>query len=946
MDFTTEEERRQLEAVISDFSSKGMTMNADVDPDWFFEETGDEDDRMDRLMLFMLFYFPRSFRTWEPINHMFFHFLEFVHKGVAKLPGQHGKDLDCATPILTVDGWKTMGTIEVGDTVYAGDGTKTQVIYCSEIFADHRCYELTFADGTCLTAGEDHLWWVYDDADHGKWKAITTSKIASSTWRRKRSGGRLSYRYRVGCDAIVDTPSAELPIDPYIFGYWLGDGTSANSDLTVGVEDLPHIRQQVEVAGYRIVSELKDNRSTASRVRVSINAAMRDGFMARAKRLGVLGNKHIPEIYLTASIEQRLDLLAGMMDSDGSITHGRRSPQVELSLTSDRLASDALRLLRSLGIKTRIGKRNRMLWTPIFDPFRMERKSRQFLKPAQNTGRMSIIDIHEVASRPTRCIQVAHPDHVFLVGHHFTPTHNTTMLWRWAGAWIPAQEPNISMIYTEKNSPTAFKRSRACRMMLQENALLIDHFGQFQPPPSSSRPWSDEQWTIAQRNETIDTPTMAVFGAGGASLLGNRCNILIVDDPVTPENSRSDIERDNLWQWHSEAASTCPEPLPIDRSRYLVKEFLVGTVFRRDDLYHRCEATGEYEVLYLPAVIDEVLGTTLSPRYCYIHPDELERKARVSDEYDSLYQAVKDRKVKNLYQWMTTHGRTAFNRRYQNVAINVEDQWCKESWIKGGGEDEKEAPAGGWPGCLDTDRRMGEVKDNWIYVTGCDPQSGSKKPGTARFAALTLGADPADPTMRHIVDIDVGRYPLESDNPAVMTQAKILVRHAKTYHSKVIIEDNAQQAGWQGVFKRNARDAGIVASCEGSTTDNKKTNKDLGVMSMAPLFENGYMRFPYGNASSQRLSNELIDELVFWGVNPTSDIVMALWFANSRLERMLKAAKVATHNRTVVKPYVNRLATTRYPQHWTEEQIEGYEAELQRRRSEEDSLEGDMEKSA
>ena len=497
--------------------------------------------------------------------------------------------------------------------------------------------------------------------------------------------------------------------------------------------------------------------------------------------------------------------------------------------------------------------------------------------------------------------------------------------------WIIAQEPNISCIYTEKNAPTACKRSRAMRMLMQENELLKHDFGIFQPEPSSIKPWSDENWTVRQRTEMIDWPTMAVFGAGGGSALGNRCNIIVNDDPVTPENSRSDLERGHLWQWHSEAASTCPVPLPIKIKRYLVKEFLVGTVFRRDDLFHRVRETGDYEELHLPAVIDEVKGTTLSPRYCYIEPDELARRAKVDEYYESMYEAVKNRTIKNLHAWAKTHGRTAFNRRFQNVALNAEDQWCKEEWIRGGGANEPHAPSGGWPGCLDTDRAIGSVQDGWLYVTGCDPQGGKKNRHNARFAALTLAAHPKDPTMRYIVDIDCGQYPLESDNPHVTTQTGLLLRHATKYRSKVIIESNAQQSGWQGVLKKAAKAKGVVVSVEGHFTDAKKDDPDIGVQGMASLFENGYMRFPYANVKSQRMSDMLIDELLYWGVHPTSDIAMALWFANNRIERMLKASKAALHNQGVDRPYVNQLVRTRYPQHWTKEMIESYEEEKQQR---------------
>lgn len=949
-DFTTEEERLALEALMSDFQTGGVTMSASIDPYWFFEETGDEQDRMDRLMLFMLRYFPRSFTTWEPIDHIVLRFLEYENRGLILLPAQHGKDLDCDTPILTTDGWKTMGTVQVGDFVYGPQGQPTEVMYCSETFTDHRCYQLTFADGAEIVAGEDHLWTVKDEADHGKVKTIPTGLLASRTWKRQQSNGSNKYNFAVRCDAKIAGKQSDLPIDPYILGYWLGDGHSDSARITVGEGDLPHLREQITKAGYRVVSEYKQRGSWL--VTFNIGMVVRDGFMSRAKRLGILGNKRIPMQYLVASAEQRLALLAGLLDSDGTISQAPtwRSPRVEFCCCSRELANDVHQLMRSLGIRVGVveadatiygrcvGTRFRMAWTPTFNPFRLKRKAQRFAQPASNGRKryISIVDIKTAPTRPTRCIQVANPDGIYLAGRLFTPTHNTTILQRWLGAWVPLQCPSISMIYTEKNLPTACKRSRAIRLQLEGNKLLIHDFGQFKPSSSSTYPWSDEQWTIAQRKELVDSPTFACFGAAGASLLGNRCNVLCVDDPVTPENSRSDKERDNLFDWHSEAASTCPAPLPVEKERYLVKEFLIGTVFRRDDLFHRVDATGEYTKLYLPAVIDEVLGTTLSPRYCFIHKDELERRARLDQGYESLRQAVKDGRIKNLHTWMMTHGRTAFNRRFQNIAMNAEDQWCREVYIRGGGADEKDAPDGGWPGCLDMDRSLGDKRKDWkLYVVGVDPEGGRTKSTNARFACLTLACDPQDPVMRYVVDIDVGRYPLESDNPHTTTQAGLILKHAKAYGAKVIIESNAQQAGWQGVVKKLGREKGVVISPEGHWTDAKKHDPEIGVKAMAPMLENGYLRLPYKTAHDQRIVNELIDELIYWGVNPTKDIVMALWFANNRMERMVSASRVADFNAGPDRTYVNRLATTHYPQHWNEEQRKSWD-EQQRRRKEEE----------
>lgn len=369
---------------------------------------------------------------------------------VLTVPRQSGKDLAVTTPILTTDGWKTMGTVQAGDYVYGPDGKPTRVVFTSEVFTDHKCYELEFGDGAVIVAGEDHLWRVWDKdasgggrkAKAGRWRTMSTKDLVSTNWKRERSSGRVEYRYRVACDAVVETPEADLPIDPYIFGYWLGDGTSTSAQLTVGEEDLQHVRDQITSAGYRVSHERKDPRTGAYTLSFDTGKAYdHDGIVPRLKSLGVFGDKHIPEVYLTASPDQRKALLAGLLDSDGSISHNARSPRVEFCGVSKRLSYDVLRLARSLGIKTSmlendakisgllVGTRYRIAWTPTFNPFRLVRKSEKFVEPMTDRYKwMSIVDIREVPTVLTRCIQVDNPEHVFLVGEQFTPTHNTTLL--------------------------------------------------------------------------------------------------------------------------------------------------------------------------------------------------------------------------------------------------------------------------------------------------------------------------------------------------------------------------------------------------------------------------------------------------------------------------------------------------------------------------------------
>ena len=347
--------------------------------------------------------------------------------------------LDVETPILTTEGWKTMGTVKVGDHVYAVDGSPTRITHVSELF-DTDCYRVSFADGASLVATGDHLWSVWDA--HGSivarengnaWKTLSTEEIIDQS---KRCVSGKQNRFRVRCDAVIATPEADLPIDPYILGYWLGDGNSHSPTIIVGDADVDHVRAEIEHAGYRIVSEnfRKSEWGSGWDIRFANDAKHMDGIESRLKRLGILGNKRIPETYALASQKQRMALLAGLLDSDGCIS--KPQGRVVFCAASRAFAEQVHELARSLGERATLTEQGSMWhvkWTPTFDPFRMARKSVRFIDRTgldvrgRRQDLMALTGIEPVPTVPTRCIAVEHDSHVFLAGRLLTPTHNTLL---------------------------------------------------------------------------------------------------------------------------------------------------------------------------------------------------------------------------------------------------------------------------------------------------------------------------------------------------------------------------------------------------------------------------------------------------------------------------------------------------------------------------------------
>lgn len=333
------------------------------------------------------------------------------------VPRKNGKSLDVETPVPTPSGWTTMGQLEPGDEVLGRDGRPTTVTYVSPVMHDHDCYELTFSDGTSIVADAEHLWTVWDAWGHGPTgteRTVTTAEMAAANIERWRMLRR----------APLELPEVDLPLDPWLLGAWLGDGSTGTGQLTVGFDDMEWTRSRIEQSGWSIRSERR--RSDRGPFRVNV-----DGLSTRLREIGVREQKRIPAEYLRASHEQRLALLQGLLDTDGTVFGGRT---VELALSDPDLAADAAELIRSLGIRLRpIRTRNtsgrdsiRLGFVTDLPVFAMPRKAERLAAAPSAGRRYTIKSIEPVPSVPVRCIAVDNDEHLFLAGEGMQPTHNTT----------------------------------------------------------------------------------------------------------------------------------------------------------------------------------------------------------------------------------------------------------------------------------------------------------------------------------------------------------------------------------------------------------------------------------------------------------------------------------------------------------------------------------------
>lgn len=487
------------------------------------------------------------------------------------------------------------------------------------------------------------------------------------------------------------------------------------------------------------------------------------------------------------------------------------------------------------------------------------------------------------------------------------------------------RDPQVSIIYCEKSEPAATACARSLMDVLEFNEELIHDFG-----PFKSRWWSAEGIVIKQRPKIIKPPSVAFFGAQSKATLGSRCNIMIVDDPVTADNSTSELERIRLWDWYSQAAATCPSPLPLTNERYLKKLFLVGTTFHMADLYHEVLKTGMYKHLWMQAV-DMKTGICHSPRFTWRSTEQLKKDAEGSEADAELLRRVVDGKVLSLGDYRKAHGTKAFMRRYQNEVRDDSTAKFPSLWFRGGDDDW--APPGGYPGCLEDGdhhpfRSLGERPEtkSLTVVTGVDPAAGTKGQYTVRFACVTLGCDLIhDPNTVYLLDMDFGQQPMVSDNRAKESQVDIVLRHVKGYGGRVILETNNVQGVWAQELRKEANRRGTYITISGhNTTKGKKVDEDQGIEAMTAMIENGHLRLPYKLPSDRKKVDELIEEFTYWGYYATDDIMMAFWFAWRVLDRMKRNRSTKPPEKREKPAYMLVGDRWNFPPHWTPERIEAF----------------------
>lgn len=418
-------------------------------------------------------------QEWIPKATFTDNYLEFTNRsgetlGV-KMFGAKALALD--TLLFTPAGTTTIGDCVVGDVIMGADGNPTRIVAKSEVF-DKPMYQLVLEDGRSLRVSEDHLNQVWVKTFNSNQaippvyeeKTLTTRELLDLPLHKieRRRADRHSKGYETrrplvwieNCEP-VRFPEKDLPLDPYTLGLLLGDGSmavKASGQFTVRLvahrDDWLTYERQIPYALGRDQTDRR-NANVVTRTLLGLKPVI------AALGINTHGDrKAIPYDYFFGSVEQRLALLQGLMDTDGTVSPAGKTTFSSNSLT---LIEGIVSLVRSLGGTATLRKSSAKGWQAHLKlnlpMFRLDRKLRR-----QKTHKHMLVavgSIVRITDEPSQCIAVDNEDRQFIV-EDFVRTHNTGL----RGTKIFGKRPVLAVLDDLVSDDDA--HSRAAMMTIKD----------------------------------------------------------------------------------------------------------------------------------------------------------------------------------------------------------------------------------------------------------------------------------------------------------------------------------------------------------------------------------------------------------------------------------------------------------------------------------------------
>ena len=538
------------------------------------------------------------------------------------MPPRH--KLADSTPILTSNrGWTTHGDLKIGDYVYGLNGEPTKIIGVSD---KSNCNQLiTFSNGSKILAHEEHLWTVSKRGNKNP-LTITTSEIKKD-YKYTEKNGKKRYRYHLPFIKPIQYPKTELPLDPYFLGLWLGDGSSTKPCITHDPKDIESIKH----IPYKISTIC-----THTETGVKTTYFSHQGIIKKIKELHLYNNKHIPRIYLEACVEDRLQLLAGLIDSDGSVDKNGRVRFININ---KQLINDVFELCTGLGLypyfhvrKKEDYKRNSKYniksthdayvvgFQPKYSiPTQIPRKR---INKTPTHRRLAITDITTVKGEQGKCIEIENPDGIYLAGKQLIPTHNSksSMVTLAYPLWLIFQNPHLNILIVSNEASLA----ETFGIKLRE---YIKKYGAYFGVHLSESKHSSTHLMFEDKKGLAGS--IKLVGANG-SITGRDADYIIIDDPykgfedITPTLLQKRID------WF--------DTIIEQRIESHTKLVILHTRWHSNDLqgYFKKNRSEDYHFISFPAIKEN--GEQLWPEKYTIEKLEKKRESIGERLFQSIFQ--------------------------------------------------------------------------------------------------------------------------------------------------------------------------------------------------------------------------------------------------------------------------------------------------------------------
>lgn len=761
-----------------------------------------------------------GFVVQEPIHKAWVDHIDYckkIGKHCAILaPWGHGKQLADSTPILTINGWTTHGKLKIGDYVYGRNGNPVKITGLSEKTQSQ--YRVYFSDGAEIECHGRHEWVVFDRNKKSE-KVYETEYMYNAIARQKRN------RFLIDNNVTVFNTEKGLPILPYTLGVWLGNGTSTSLRITQSKKDLSVI-DKIENSGYKRTATWVHNTTGVYTINFGNNHNL-------IKNNNLFNNKHIPEIYFNASIKQRLELLAGLIDTDGyvdkKICRGRG--KVYFTNINKKLIDDVERLLISLGFMPSVYKAKArtttsgiigrhdvytIMFMPICDiPTVLPRK--KIIKFAKLKKR-AITKIIKVDGEQGNCIEVE--GGIYLAGKTLIPTHNSVQIAIAESLRIVGNNHNVRIKIINAIDQYAIDRVKTLRNYIENS----EEYNRVYPHVQRGEgDWTAHRIYVQRDSMSID-PTIEARGILSTGISG-RADVLIFDDPVDVDSITSEKVRDsarmayrNVWM-----------------SRLVDTGFVIYicTRWHDEDLTKEILDSGGYSVLIHR--VSQSLNCITQERIC---GKKIEKMPSL--ELCSFFgvEAMKTR--------LNEIGEAAFNRGFRQMGVTDGELSFRH-----------------FAQCIVRGVEPPKAVHHYIGVD----LSGEQRKGNV---ICVVGTDNIN--NKWVADIQSGNW--SSPETAEM----IAQLNSKYIPHVIMVENNAyQQSLIDWMSTKDYRGLPI----QPFTTGKQKVSETIGLPALDVQFERGMWKFylPDHDVSCKCAFCQFAKEMKYYPIAETSDSVMAFWFA-------------------------------------------------------------------